>query len=183
MWCVAAYFKKQNAEHKQSIWTMICPFSSRAKINLLQMIFELQPVDKDEMSNVFAIYRTYLFSYVDQAFGWNDGFQASLFKNSYQDATFSWINICGKNCGLLCVKESDFEFHVHLLIVFHEFQSKGIGKTVMNRIHEAARDSKKLVRLSSFKVNQNAVRFYESMGYKKNIEDENFYSLTYSPKV
>ncbi|MBF4437605.1 N-acetyltransferase, partial [Vibrio anguillarum] len=73
----------------------------------------------------------------------------------------------------------DNAIHVHLLIVFPEFQNQKLGESVMNMIHKIARDQgRSHVTLSSFTRNESAVRFYKSLGYKVTECDENFLSLS-----
>lgn len=80
---------------------------------------------------------------------------------------------------MLCFKPYDNALHVHLLIVFPEFQNQKLGGRVMNMVHEIAREQGRSdVTLSSFTRNEPAVRFYKSLGYKVTESDENFLSLS-----
>lgn len=143
------------------------------------MRFELRPIDVDEMDAVFAVYESYLHSYIEQVFGWDTDFQIARFESSYDGANFSWIVCSGVTMGLLCTKESPVEIHVHLLILFEDHQRKGIGKAVMSYIQEDARIKGKSIALSSFKANTKAVKFYRSLGYVERSEDENFYDFVH----
>ncbi|WP_139784430.1 GNAT family N-acetyltransferase, partial [Vibrio parahaemolyticus] len=79
----------------------------------------------------------------------------------------------------LCFKPYDNAFHVHLLIVFPEFQNQKLGERVMNMVQEIAREQgRSYVTLSSFTRNESAVRFYKSLGYEVTESDENFLSLS-----
>lgn len=144
------------------------------------MKFELRPIDAGEMDAVFAIYKSYLHSYIEQVFGWDTDFQIARFKRSYGGANFVWINCSGENSGLLCTKESTFEVHVHLLILFQDYQRKGLGTSVMDCIQKEGHSRGKRITLSSFKLNTNAVEFYRRLGYTESSEDENFYNFVCS---
>ncbi|POF51421.1 GNAT family N-acetyltransferase, partial [Vibrio vulnificus] len=92
---------------------------------------------------------------------------------------FHWVYINNEQVGLLCFKPYENAFHVHLLIVFPEFQNQQLGGRVMNVVHEMAREQgRSHVTLSSFTRNESALRFYKSLGYKVTESDENFLSLS-----
>lgn len=77
---------------------------------------------------------------------------------------------------------SSNSIHVHLLIIFEEFQGQGLGRDVMLEIHKNARNTAKLVKLSCFKINTKAVSFYQSLGYSVFGEDEYFYDFEFDPQ-
>lgn len=97
----------------------------------------------------------------------------------YQPQWFSWILQGGERVGLLCCKPYDNALHVHLLIIFPQYQGRQLGSAVMDRLHrEAEREGESRVTLSSFTGNQGAVRFYERLGYKVVESDQEFVSLS-----
>ncbi len=85
----------------------------------------------------------------------------------------------GERVGLLCCKPYDDALHIHLLIIFPQYQGRQLGSAVMDRLYrEAEREGKSRVTLSSFTDNQRAVRFYLRLGYKVVEGDEVFVSLS-----
>ncbi len=80
---------------------------------------------------------------------------------------------------MLCFKPYDNAIHVHLLVVFPEFQNQKFGQKIMNYVHSRAdAEGRNRVTLSSFIRNEAAVRFYKSLGYQLIDSDEYFYSLS-----
>lgn len=143
------------------------------------MRFELRSIDVDEMDAAFAIYKSYLHSYIEQVFGWDSEFQIARFGSAYEGANFFWITCSGDTRGLLCTKESISEVHVHLLILFDDYQRKGLGRSVMDYIQKDGGGRGKSITLSSFKINTKAVEFYRRLGYVESSEDENFYDFVH----
>lgn len=85
----------------------------------------------------------------------------------------------GERIGLLCSKPYEDAQHVHLLIIFPQYQGRQLGAVVMERLHqEAEREGKCRVTLSSFTDNHGAIRFYERLGYNVVEEDQEFVSMS-----
>ncbi|EGR1221360.1 GNAT family N-acetyltransferase [Vibrio parahaemolyticus] len=143
------------------------------------MDIQLIQIENDEFESLFSVVKQGLYSHVDAVFGWCDEFQVNRLKNDYEPHWFHWVYINNEQVGLLCFKPYENAFHVHLLIVFPEFQNQQLGGRVMNVVHEMARkQGRSHVTLSSFTRNESALRFYKSLGYKVTESDENFLSLS-----
>ncbi|MDF2414779.1 GNAT family N-acetyltransferase [Aeromonas sp. 1HA1] len=145
------------------------------------MDVELVGVSQSEFEQVFATVKQGLFPYVEAVFGWDDEFQRERLTCAYQPHWFSWILQSSERVGLLCCKPYDDALHVHLLIIFPQYQGRQLGAAVMARLHrEAEREGKCRVTLSSFTDNQRAIRFYQRLGYKVIEGDQAFVSLSRS---
>ncbi|EIO4097971.1 GNAT family N-acetyltransferase [Vibrio parahaemolyticus] len=143
------------------------------------MDIQLIQIENDEFESLFSVVKQGLYSHVDAVFGWCDEFQVNRLKNDYEPHWFHWVYLNNTQVGMLCFKPYENAFHVHLLIVFPEFQNQQLGGRVMNVVHEMAREQgRSHVTLSSFTRNESAVRFYKSLGYKVTESDENFLSLS-----
>ncbi|EMK3307762.1 GNAT family N-acetyltransferase [Vibrio vulnificus] len=143
------------------------------------MDIQLIQIENDEFESLFSVVKQGLYSHVDAVFGWCAEFQVNRLKNDYEPHWFHWVYINNEQVGLLCFKPYENAFHVHLLIMFPEFQNQQLGGRVMNVVHEIAREQgRSHVTLSSFTRNESALRFYKSLGYKVTESDENFLSLS-----
>jgi ribosomal protein S18 acetylase RimI-like enzyme len=144
------------------------------------MDIQLKQIGSDEFENLFSVVKQGLYSHVDAVFGWCDEFQVNRLKNDYEPHWFYWVYLNNTQVGMLCYKPYDNALHVHLLIVFPEFQNQKLGERIMSIVHEVAREQGRSdVTLSSFVRNEPAVRFYQSLGYRVTESDGNFLFLSY----
>lgn len=144
-----------------------------------EMEIALADVPDSEFEQCFTAVKQGIFPYVEAVFGWDDDFQRERLSSEYQPQWFSWILQGGERVGLLCCKPYEDALHIHLLIIFPQYQGRQLGSAVMDRLHrEAEREGKSRVTLSSFTDNQRAVRFYLRLGYKVVEGDEVFVSLS-----
>lgn len=142
------------------------------------MEIKFEPVLLGDFEEVFSALKRGLFHYIDAVFGWDDQFQRHRLKTEYQADWFHWLYVDNKRAGLLCFKPYDNALHVHFLVIETSYQGKQIGANVMAMVHDQAiAKMKQQVTLSSFKRNQRAISFYESLGYEIVDTDDRFVSL------
>ena len=142
------------------------------------MTLKLEPVLKSEFDELFAIVKQALYPYVDKVFGWDDDFQKRRLVEEYEPEWFYWIYTDTIRIGMLCFKPYDNAFHIHLLIVFPQYQNRQLGKSVMAYIHYLAKqEGRGRITLSSFINNTGAVAFYKRLGYQVVETESDFLSF------
>lgn len=124
-------------------------------------------VSNSEFEDLFAFVKPGLFIHVDNGFGWDDDFQRQRLLNDYHPSWFHWIYREKERVGLVCFKPYDNAYHIHLLIIYPQYQGKMFGKEVMSLIHNKAhQEQRNQVTLSSFRSNARAISFYQALGYQ-----------------
>ena len=144
------------------------------------MKLKLAQIAHNDSENKFTVVKTGLKPYIDAVFGWDDDYQRERLLTEYEPHWFYWVYCNHQKVGMLCFKEYENSYHVHLLIVFPEFQRQGLGRHIMDYIHHLAKSELcNTVTLSSFICNEIAVGFYKKLGYAIRESDEYFYSLEF----
>ncbi len=141
----------------------------------------LTPVKSAEFEELFAAVKQGIYPFVKSVFGWSDQFQRERLSNDYKPQWFNWIYSDGNKVGVLCYKPYSNAYHVHLLIIFPEYQRKGLGKSAMNYVRAIAeKEDKTRITLSSFASNAAAISLYQSLGYKEIDREDAFLCLALS---
>jgi ribosomal protein S18 acetylase RimI-like enzyme len=109
---------------------------------------------------------------IDETFGWDESFQKKGFYENYSLDWLSWVYRNNHKVGLICARKASESLHLHLLIVFEQYQRTGIAAVILSDLIGKERT----VTLSSFKNNLPAIRLYQKMGFQCISEDEHFYS-------
>lgn len=144
------------------------------------MNIELLPVLASEFDTLFAAVKQAIYPYVEKVFGWDDCFQKQRLVEEYELSWFYWVCINKSRIGILCYKPYANSWHIHLLIIFPEFQNRGFGYSIMTYVHELAKtDGRKTITLSSFIMNKGAISFYERLGYQIVASEDDFQSLKF----
>ncbi len=145
------------------------------------MEIQFEAIKNSDYELLFKVVKEGLYSYVNEVFGWDDQFQHSRLKQDYQFEWFHWVYCRGENVGMVCYKRYNNAMHVHLLVIFPKYQGQGFGSRVMEKIKvEACSEQREKITLSSFVINQQAVRLYKGLGYKVTDSDNDFLTLTLS---
>lgn len=140
----------------------------------------LVPLHEAEFDDVFIMTKATLFPYINDTFGWDDNFQYQRLKNDYPLSWYHWVEYQNKRVGLLCFKPINQSYHIHLLIVFPEYQGQGLGSKIMAQVYDIAeRDQCNSITLSSFKSNKKSIEFYRKLGYQiTDDSDKDFVTMT-----
>ncbi|MEZ8188865.1 GNAT family N-acetyltransferase [Vibrio sp. 10N.286.46.A8] len=151
-----------------------------SRVTIEEENIQFQLVSNLEFEELFACVKQGLFIHVDSVFGWDDDFQRQRLLNEYNPSWFHWVYLGKQRVGLVCFKPYDNAYHVHLLIISHQYQDQSIGKKVMSRIHEKAhQEQRNQVTLSSFRSNTRAISFYQALDYQiVDDSDTNFVGMT-----
>ena len=138
------------------------------------MTIKLQPILPAEFDDLFAIVKQAIYPYVEAVFGWDDDFQRRRLVEEHQPEWFYWVYVHAERIGLLCFKPYDNAIHVHLLIVFPDYQNQKLGQLIMSYVHDLAKvEGRERITLSSFVLNTGAIAFYKRLGYQVvEIEDD-----------
>ncbi|MDK9759780.1 GNAT family N-acetyltransferase [Vibrio sp. D173a] len=125
------------------------------------------PILPSEAETQFSVIKEALYSHVEAVFGWDDEFQRQRINNDYQQDWFYWIQDQDERVGSVCYKPYQQAYHVHLLIVFPPYRNRKLGYRVMKDIQALAlKEERGTITLSSFRRNQQAIAFYQRLGYQ-----------------
>ncbi|WP_061037699.1 GNAT family N-acetyltransferase [Vibrio coralliirubri] len=154
-----------------------------SRVAMKEEDIQLQLVSNSEFEELFACVKQGIFIHVNSVFGWDDDFQRQRLINDYHPSWFHWIYHKNERVGLVCFKPYDNAYHIHLLIIFPQYQGRSLGKQVMTLIHKKAMaEQLSQVTLSSFRSNTRAISFYQSLGYHV-VDDSNAHFTSLKLKV
>ncbi|MGD2182871.1 GNAT family N-acetyltransferase [Lusitaniella coriacea] len=125
-------------------------------------MIELRQVLINEKADLFSLHKRSLGSYIDRVFGWDEEQQVSLFDKEFREENCYWIVKDGERVGAIRYVENEQAIYITIIEIEPEFQSRGIGKKVIEDLYKK---SKKDLELQVFKINSRAKSFYEKLGF------------------
>jgi ribosomal protein S18 acetylase RimI-like enzyme len=78
----------------------------------------------------------------------------------------------GEVAGFYWVEERGREIHLHGIILKEEYQGKGIGTKIFEKLEKQYQNEKELIELGVHISNEGAIRLYEKLGYETEITKE-----------
>ncbi|MFT5706085.1 MAG: ribosomal protein S18 acetylase RimI-like enzyme [Oceanospirillaceae bacterium] len=130
-----------------------------------------------EKDTAFRLFKTYMQPIIDKEIGWDESLQRSGFYDNYQTPWLYWVIIDSKKIGLVCLREKARNLHIHLIIVFEQFQRRGYGQYIITQLQNSLNPNLLGMTLSSFKSNVCALNLYKTMGFTVVAQDKYFYNL------
>lgn len=125
---------------------------------------------------MFSLYCETLRSCIDKTWGWDEEFQQKWFSENLSPEKFEIVVLNGNNVGGYCLQDRGDHFYLEMLLLHPEYQSMGIGKSLMQGIIKAAASKNLKLKLSVIKANP-VKPFYEKLGFVQYDEDSAFYRL------
>ena len=141
---------------------------------------ELRPVSESDNEFLVSLYASTRADELAQV-EWNEGqkemfirWQFSLQRREYDtrfpDADYRVIVIDQQPAGRVWVGADKEQIRLLDIAILPEFQNRGVGTVLLQRLIARARTEGKALRHMVFVLNNNADRFYERLGFKQ-IED------------
>ena len=72
----------------------------------------------------------------------------------------------GEIAGFYWIEERGREIHLHGIILKEAYQGKGIGTKILRKLEKQYRDEMELIELGVHSSNEDAIKFYEKLGFK-----------------
>ena len=101
---------------------------------------------------------------------WQYAMQKQEYEARYPDARYDVILVDGVPAGRIWVGADDTQIRLLDIAVVPEFQNRGVGAYLLRQLMDQATRENKPLRHMVFVLNQDALRFYERLGFKT-IED------------
>ena len=142
------------------------------------MNIQERPANDDDFDLTLAIKATSLRPYIEEIWGWDDAVQYAYHKENFAPENIRILLIENQEFGYVETTEDDREIFLVNLLIKKDFQKKGLGSLVMNRLWQKAVAGNKSLRLEVFKVNKKATAFYKKLGFQVSGETELKFRMT-----
>jgi len=141
---------------------------------------ELRPVTESDDEFLLGLYASTREQELSQAewiegqkemfLRWQFDLQRREYETRFPDADYRVIVIDQQRAGRIWIGADDEQIRLLDIALLPEFQNRGVGTKLLERLKSEAQSAGKALRHMVFVLNNNADRFYERLGFKK-IED------------
>ena len=129
--------------------------------------FSLRQATAEDRDRLYAIHREGMRPYVEQVWGWDEDFQRERFRRGFDPGATQVVLADGREIGFLRVAERGGVITLAQVFIASDHRRRGIGTALLRDILARGRP----VRLRVLKVNDDARRLYERLGFR--VVDEN----------
>ncbi|MCM3905170.1 MAG: GNAT family N-acetyltransferase [Pyrinomonadaceae bacterium] len=96
---------------------------------------------------------------------WQFEMQRREYDARFPDARYDVIVVDGQPAGRIWVGSDDEQLHLLDIALLKEFQNRGVGTQLFRRLIDEAAKANKHLRHMVFALNEDALRFYERLGF------------------
>ncbi len=114
--------------------------------------------------------------YIEKIFGWDESVQLKFFNNGFMPEKISIVRYKEQDAGMYELEELQDSWLLSRIEILPDFQNRGIGCRVLERIIVETGFSGKPLKLQVFKINP-ARNLYERLGFKIYGETDNHYKM------
>ena len=123
-----------------------------------------RPATANDIDFLYSLHVATMKEYVDQTWGWDEAFQAAVFRKNYVPAEIQVITFAEKDIGMLSLENREEDVFLRAIEIYPDYQGQGIGTAIIQKIIAQAALNMKPVFLQVLKVNP-AKRLYEHLGF------------------
>lgn len=127
--------------------------------------YHLRPATDDDMHRLFEIHRAAMFEYVDRVWGWDEADQEARFRDYLRTSDVQVIEVPGEVAGFVHIVSAPDGITIANIELAPPYQNQGIGSDLMQQTLARAREAGVPVTLRVLKVNPEARRLYDSLGF------------------
>lgn len=143
-------------------------------MNQIKLDISLRPATVTDGDLLWDLHRVTLKPYVEQTWGWDENFQRRYFWEHFSPDNSQVIQCEGSDAGVLTVEESQLGYILSNIELYPQFQSRGIGTSLIGALIEKAGERGLPVSLRVLKINP-ARELYLRLGFSVIGETETHY--------
>lgn len=144
---------------------------------LASSAYELREVTHQDYNFIYHVKTTTLKPHIELVWGWDEAVQTKYLEESFGLETQLIITHEQEEIGILELNELEKRLEVVELEILPAYQRKGIGTKILQDIIEEYKGKGKQVGIGCFKINGDAKRLYERLGFIMIKETETHYVL------
>jgi ribosomal protein S18 acetylase RimI-like enzyme len=137
--------------------------------------FGTYPATENDFLFAYQLKKIAYKKYIEQTWGWDEEFQINFHNENFSTANTKIITIENKPVGTIDVREEDERIFISGLYLLPEYQSKGIGSSILVDIATRAKTKGKRLELEVLRVNVRAQELYKRLEFVMVEAEENKY--------
>ena len=128
--------------------------------------FTTRPATDADGPFVYDLKRQALGTYIEATWGWDENVQRELHRHRFRPLEMEILLVASEPVGCCLIRRKPDEIVLVAIYVLPDWQSKGIGSSILEMLVEEARARHVPIRLSVLRVNERAVALYARHGFE-----------------
>ena len=139
--------------------------------------YNLRSATNEDTDFFYDVNNQVLKKYIEDIWGWDEVFQIRFHQENFHVDDIQIIMMQNTAIGTVEVKETTDQIFISSLYILPSFQNKGIGTNICKTYLLKAELANKRIALEVLKLNVNAQRLYDRLGFTLTDRDETKYLM------
>ena len=140
----------------------------------MRLAVTLRPAVTADSAFAFQVWKAAMQSYIEATWGWDEDAQRRRQQEEFDPLSYQIIEAGGKPIGTLIVKHAPEHIYLSGLYLLPEHQRQGFGSRILKGLLAEGQAQGLPVRLRVLRVNPQARRLYERLGFVVTEEEQHF---------
>ncbi len=146
----------------------------------MSTMIQSRPATPKDSEFLYNLKEITLKEYVKQIWGWDERFQRNLHQKRFDPDKYRIIQDKGKDIGCISVETHPDKLFLSIIEILPDYQNKGIGRSLIRNLIQKGIQEEKNVELTVLKVNQKAIKLYQSLGFTLIGETQTHYQMIHN---
>ena len=148
----------------------------------MMLTVTLRPAAIADSAFAFQVWKAAMQPYIEATWGWDENWQRQRQQEEFAAMPYQVIEAAGQPIGTLIVKHAPGHIYLSGLYLLPEHQRQGFGSYILRKLFAEGQAQGLPVRLRVLRVNPQARRLYERMGFAAIEEEECFVMMEKLPE-
>jgi len=141
--------------------------------------YTLKPANESDYEILKDIHHTTMEQHVSKIWGWDKEFQDRYYRENFNPQNIQLIYSDKNLTGYLQSWESENKISLVNILILPDYQKYGLGTSIIKSLQNLAIKKSKPLELGVFKINTNAKRLYEKLGFEVFEETKTHFLMRY----
>jgi ribosomal protein S18 acetylase RimI-like enzyme len=141
------------------------------------MNFETHAATLADRDRLYELYASVLKSHISEIWGWDESWQQGDFDDHFVPEHIRLAVVGDEVIGYIHVDTQNPTPYVRMMCIRPEYQRKGIGGALLTSLMQDCSTKQQDLELGVFRINTDARRFYERLGFEVCGETETHYEM------
>jgi ribosomal protein S18 acetylase RimI-like enzyme len=141
------------------------------------MDFETHAATLADRDRLYELYASVLKGHISEIWGWDESWQQADFDDNFVPENIQLVVVGDKVIGYIHVDTQNPTPYVRMVCIRAEYQRKGIGGALLKSLMQDCSTEERDLALGVFRINTDARRFYERLGFEVCGETETHYEM------
>lgn len=129
------------------------------------MIYTNRKAQETDKEAIYHLYRLVMHGLVYEIWGWDEKWQENDFSDHFDPQGITLVHIKQKLVGYCQVENRGKQLFIRMIVVHPRYRRTGIGGKLLKSVIALGDEQSRGVCLEVFKINREAIKFYENYSF------------------